>query len=572
VRPDEAITHGEIKHAIRVTMQQTRSAFVYPASHEASVLTGSDLPRMGERFRLKSSFVIPSNWSTEAKAMAQAMKDYGLIVADNGSDFYFQGEASADWNMSLALQIQQIAASNFEVVDLTPRITGLSTNNGSTDGGATITITGYNFGGAAGELHVLFGNVEATSVTVLSNTQLSVVVPAHAAGTVDIRVRSGTNRLDTEDDPVFFGYGTSPIVAVDRFTFAPGHPPISSPDSYSVSHDKLLSVPVNGVLGNDVSNPVGRPLTASIVAKPTHGTLTFNANGSFNYKPFLKYVGGDSFTYLARDGVLTSPPTTVTIDVLNHAPTATDDSFFVAMGVRRAVAAPGVLANDPDTDGDARKATLVSGPAHGTLTLYATGAFAYTPAAGYVGSDSFVYRTTDALGASTTATVHLNVLAPPQVKSVVINDGSSQRSLIRSITITFDSIVTFDAGAIAVARADGTIPTQVRQITTENGETKVVMTFKGTGTYAGSLIDGNWTLRIFRGRIHRAEFRPSIMSADRIEQFHRFFGDADGDRDVDALDQVAFLGGNLSTFDFDNDGDVDAADQLQFNKRLGRKI
>src|SRR5207248_9284496 len=96
VRPDEALPasaggQGAITHAIRMTVQQTANMFVYPASHKASSLSGSDLPRMGERFRLKASFVIPSTWSPEAKAIAQAMKDYGMIVADNGGDMFFTG-------------------------------------------------------------------------------------------------------------------------------------------------------------------------------------------------------------------------------------------------------------------------------------------------------------------------------------------------------------------------------------------------------------------------------------------------------------------------------------------------
>jgi hypothetical protein len=79
VRPDEvnppsAGGVGVIDHAIRMTVQQSRNMFVYPASHQASSLSGNDLPRMGERFRLKASFVIPANWSPEAKAIAQAIR------------------------------------------------------------------------------------------------------------------------------------------------------------------------------------------------------------------------------------------------------------------------------------------------------------------------------------------------------------------------------------------------------------------------------------------------------------------------------------------------------------------
>ena len=201
VRPDEALPasqggQGVINHAIRMTVQQTRNTFVFPAEHYASSLTATNLPRMGERFRLKASFVIPNNWSPEAKAIAQAMKDYGLIVADNGSDMFFQGTPSDQWNMDSVLQVQQIPATQFEVVDLTPVVTSLSVTSGPTVGGTSVTISGQNFSGAAGQLHVLFGNVEASSVTILSDTQVRVVDPAHAAGTVDVRgsIRNNDHR------------------------------------------------------------------------------------------------------------------------------------------------------------------------------------------------------------------------------------------------------------------------------------------------------------------------------------------------------------------------------------------
>ncbi len=221
VRPDEVLlsdpsAQGVIDHAIRVTVQQTRDLFVYPASHEASSRPDADLPRMGERFRLKADYAIPANWSPEAKAIAQAMKTYGLIVADNGSDMFFTGTPSTRWDMDAVSQVRQITANQFEVVDLTPVLTGLSGTSGDAAGGTTVTLTGKNFSGAAGRLHVLFGETEAASVTVLSDTQIQAVAPAHAAGDVAVRVQSGETAADTNGNPVFFGAGTSAAV---NFTF-----------------------------------------------------------------------------------------------------------------------------------------------------------------------------------------------------------------------------------------------------------------------------------------------------------------------------------------------------------------
>jgi parallel beta-helix repeat protein len=399
--------------------------------------------------------------------------------------------------------------------------------------------------------------------------------PAKDLGTASFNNASAPS---SDRDGVTRPSGPSHDIGSYELNQGPVEPPSANNDSYAVVHDRTLTAPPAGVLANDDS-PYGRPLTASLVTAPAHGTLTLNTDGSFTYRPAAGYVGGDSFTYVARDGSLSSDPATVSISVTNQTPVALDDAYKIGMNRQLSVASPGVLANDTDADGDARTASLVSGPSHGTLTLNANGSFTYTPATGYSGPDSFVYRTTDTAGASDTATVDLTVLPRPKVKSVVFNDGSNQRSLIRSITVTFDTVVTFDAGAFRLVRGSGSVPTKTLQISEVNGETKVVMTFTGSGTAYGSLNDGNWTLKILRGRVHRADDPLTTMSADYIQKFHRFFGDSDGDRDTDATDQTAFnnaLGqtdaASLATFDYDNDGDVDAADQTQFNRRFGRRI
>jgi Bacterial Ig domain/IPT/TIG domain len=583
VRPDEANPIstggvGVIDHAIRVTMVRTRDEFTFPASHEASSRPDADLPRMGERFRLKANFVIPDTWSPEAKAIAQAMKTYGLIVADNGSDFFFQGTPSDQWDMDAVLQVQSIRATDFEVVDLTPRVTGLSVHSGDSAGGTAVTITGYNFGGGAGELHVRFGDAEAASVTVLSDTQLVAIAPVHAAGTVDVRVVSGSMRPDTDGNQVFFGCGTSRVVKAGKFAF--GTLPTANADAYTVLHDRDLSVGATlGVRANDSSSPAGHPLTVSLLSAPTHGTLTLYANGSFIYRPAAGFVGSDSFTYRAKDGLFESAPATVTLTVTDQAPVAANDAYKTAKGRALTVLARGVLSNDTDADKDALRAVAVSPPVNGTLKLYASGAFTYIPNPSFVGVDTFTYKANDKALDSALTTVSITVPAPPRVTSIVFNDGSVQRSLIRSITVTFDTLVTLDPGAFSLVRAGGIVPTLTRQVTQVGGVTQVVLTFRGTGTQFGSLADGNWTLKVVRTRVHRADYRPAIMEEPAVTAFHRLFGDADGDRDVEAEDQIAFEaavgqtdGLSLATFDFDRDGNVDAADRTRFNRRFGRVI
>jgi hypothetical protein len=114
-RWDEART-GAIHHALRVTVENSRDAYVYPARHEASDDSSPDLPRMGERLRLKASVDI-SGLSPQARIVARAMKKYGLIVADNGSDWFVSGAPSSSWDDDDLHSLGDLEGSDFEVVD-----------------------------------------------------------------------------------------------------------------------------------------------------------------------------------------------------------------------------------------------------------------------------------------------------------------------------------------------------------------------------------------------------------------------------------------------------------------------
>jgi hypothetical protein len=108
--------HGRIRHALRVTVSRSRDAYVYPARHSASDSSDPDLPRMGERLRLKASFDV-SKLPRQARIVARAMKEYGLIVADNGSDWYVSGAPSPGWDNDQLHALGQLTGKDFEVVD-----------------------------------------------------------------------------------------------------------------------------------------------------------------------------------------------------------------------------------------------------------------------------------------------------------------------------------------------------------------------------------------------------------------------------------------------------------------------
>jgi hypothetical protein len=114
VRYDE-VHAGRIEHAIRATFDTTRNGWIHPASHCAGATDSADAPPMGMRFRLKAGYDI-SQLTGDARVIAQALKDYGLINADNGSNWYFQGSSDPRWDDDNLSQLKEIPGSAFEVV------------------------------------------------------------------------------------------------------------------------------------------------------------------------------------------------------------------------------------------------------------------------------------------------------------------------------------------------------------------------------------------------------------------------------------------------------------------------
>ena len=116
IRWDE-VKAGRIQHAIRFTVDCTTDSYVWPARHEAGV-DDPDCPPMGARFRLSAEFDL-SAFSPKARVVLRAMQRYGLMLADNGSDWYFQGTRDAHWRNGLLDQLKSVPASAFEAVDAT---------------------------------------------------------------------------------------------------------------------------------------------------------------------------------------------------------------------------------------------------------------------------------------------------------------------------------------------------------------------------------------------------------------------------------------------------------------------
>ncbi|MGH9921324.1 MAG: tandem-95 repeat protein, partial [Nitrososphaerales archaeon] len=186
--------------------------------------------------------------------------------------------------------------------------------------------------------------------------------------------------------------------------------PVADPQSVSTDEDTALPVTLTG------SDVEGDALTFSIVTNPTNGTLSAitpidSTSASVTYTPNSNFNGADSFVFKVNDGTLDSNNATVsiTVNAINDAPVANNDSYSVDEDNILAIAASGVLGNDTDTESSPLTAVLVDNVTNGTLALSADGSFTYTPFIDFNGVDSFTYVANDGPLNSTAATVTITV-------------------------------------------------------------------------------------------------------------------------------------------------------------------
>jgi hypothetical protein len=126
LRYDE-VAAGHVDHAIRFTTNVTDRHYMWPARHQAGSVSDLTYPRMGARFRLKASYS-GAGLRTDTRVVLAAMKSYGLVLADNGSPWYFQGSQDTRWSEAMLDELKRIPASAFEAVDTRPLM--VSVNSG----------------------------------------------------------------------------------------------------------------------------------------------------------------------------------------------------------------------------------------------------------------------------------------------------------------------------------------------------------------------------------------------------------------------------------------------------------
>ena len=163
-RYDE-VAAGQINHALRFTLQSSRAAFVPPASHWASNSSNASAAPMGMRLRLKASFDI-SSFSAANQVILNALKKYGMIMADNGSSMYISGAPDDNWNNSDLHNLGSVTAADFEVVEMNPIYTAANVPTGASPVIASFTASSQSV--SAGTPVTLSWNVTGASYLIVS--------------------------------------------------------------------------------------------------------------------------------------------------------------------------------------------------------------------------------------------------------------------------------------------------------------------------------------------------------------------------------------------------------------------
>lgn len=259
-----------------------------------------------------------------------------------------------------------------------------------------------------------------TTITTYAETVYSMnnaLVTINSDGTFSYVGATGFSGEDSFNYKVIDEYGYETIGTAHVTVIEPA--PVAVDDSFVTTEDTVVTGNVLADNGNGADNdPLNDTLSVveETITTVNGGTVAILANGDFTFTPATGYIGTDSFYYTLSDGYGETDigSVTVTINEANNAPVAVDDSFETDKNI---VLTGNVLidngsGSDSDPDGDtlAVVAETIASTNGGTVTILANGDFTYTPASGYVGTDSFNYTLGDGNGGTDIGTVSIDVL------------------------------------------------------------------------------------------------------------------------------------------------------------------
>ena len=290
VRYDE-IAAGEIRHALRFTVPQTQRAFVWPARHYASSLTGAQYPPMGARFRLRAGFDI-SGYSPANQVILRALKKYGMMLADNGSAWYLSGAPDDRWDNDDLHKLGQLHGSDFEAVDVSGLM--IDANSGQAKQSTTVGVT-----------------VSPGSATVAANAsqQFTATVTNSTTQTVNWSVNGAPG-----------GNSTVGLIGTAGLYTAPAVPP--SPATVTVEAASTVSPSAIGTAAVTITAPPAKPVLSSVA--PNSGVQGANVavtlTGS-NFQAGATIAIGGAGVSAANVAVVSSTSITATFVIAASAAT-----------------------------------------------------------------------------------------------------------------------------------------------------------------------------------------------------------------------------------------------------------
>ena len=286
-RYDE-VAAGAIHHALRFTVPQTQKAYVWPARHYASSLTGAQYPPMGARFRLKASFDI-SGFSAANQVILTALKQYGMILADNGSSWFISGAPDPGWNNDDLHALTGITGNSFEAVD------------------ATVLMVNPNSGQAAQSGVSVSVSPSSASVSVNAQKQFAATVTgsSNQAVTWDVNGAVGGNGTVGFIDSVsgLYTAPASPVTVTIHASSSAVNP--AAVGSATVTVVNAAPPPPPPAVGISIS-----PTSASVLLKATQqftATVTNSSNTAVTWKVNGITGGNATVGTISATGLYTAP-------------------------------------------------------------------------------------------------------------------------------------------------------------------------------------------------------------------------------------------------------------------------
>ena len=324
---------GKVEHALRLCVPKTRKEYIYPANHYASSIpaTSTQYPAMGQRFRLSSSFVVPSTWTIEEKAVCYALKKYGAIVADNSGGFFSISVCPDDRFSTNAFDnLSTIDVSNFEVVQTTgpeegPRSAGAPTVNAGADQtintlSTTLTGTVIDPSGIATILWKVYSGPASVSVANQNSSVTSVTFDQPGTYTFEL----------SADDQVHAVAYDAMIVNVQ--TGSPTPTPTPAPTSTPTPTPTPTVTPSPTATATPTPTPAATPtVTVSVSPVRVHrgndATFTLSSSGIVSASITVNYFmrgtaqSGIDYTLSGTPGQATIPAGQSSTSVVLHANT-----------------------------------------------------------------------------------------------------------------------------------------------------------------------------------------------------------------------------------------------------------